>query len=669
MARFPAHVPLYEVIQKFLQRCLLSDQSLLWPERAVWTIDHLELFRRRFVEGFIQGRMTFREKLEAQLSGAPPEVWALAADCFTVYGLPSRTIRFRTKLSYVDWAARRAGFPLPAEDDPIWAALRHGFAPTGQKYNLKHAQIRLLILMALEVKAAADPAGLLASPEAFQRLLDTILEEIPLRIDRAYDMRNAILYLTFPDFYEPMLANRDKDAVLRHYGAGTGLNLPGDRDAALRQVRKALEMRMTAFEQEFHRPFDFYDDLREEWRPVSSGLEKAIAAQVRELRAGYHAGEAPALAAFAADVQKAAEDRWTPERAEGWPPGPEVGGREDDPDARRVLAALRMTRNVILSGPPGTGKTYLAARVARRIVDTPSPRDASEKNGPGYLWWVTLHPSYSYEDFVEGLRPVLVSGTVEHGEIETKRENGLPAATQNGEEPESGGVAYQVRPGVFRQVCERAAADPSHPYVLVLDEINRGPLAKILGELITLIDDDKRGLLHVRLPYSGKSFTVPPNLILLGTMNTTDRSVALLDAALRRRFAFVEIAPRPELLAGTPVETEEAVLHLDELLRCLNAAITQHLGRDHQIGHSYFLRVVQAAPEERLSALELVWNNQVLPLLGEYFYTRRERLADLLGPLLEETASLDPYGVSDPLEAARLTGEDLVVGLSRMCQG
>src|SRR5512142_793306 len=159
MPHMPPHDPLYQAFAAFRERCLLYDRSLLWPEREVWTIANLEQVRRRFVEGFIQGRMSFRDKLDAQLSGAPAEVWALFADAFYIYGLPSRTIRFSTKRGWVEWAARRAGLDLPEEGDPAWEALKLGFASTGQKYNLKHAQIRLLVLLALEIKAAGEPGS------------------------------------------------------------------------------------------------------------------------------------------------------------------------------------------------------------------------------------------------------------------------------------------------------------------------------------------------------------------------------------------------------------------------------------------------------------------------------------------------------------------------------
>lgn len=597
MARSATFEPVYQAFQIFLQRCLLEDRSLLWPEREVWTIANLEQARRRFVEGFIQGRMDFRAKLAAQLSGAPRDVWALIADCFVIYGLPSRSIRPATKQNWAAWAAEQAGLPIPGDDNPIWQALTVGFATTGQKYNLKHAQIRLLVLMALEVKASQDPRELLQSPQRLQTLLDDVLETIPLKLDQANDMRNAILYMAFPEAYEPVLSRQEKEAIVRHYGGGTLEATSVDVDAALRQVRQALTPRFRSLP----RPFDFYQDLREEWR-AHVDLERALTGQ-----------NPPAhrLEEHSADYQS------------------------EDVDLQRVQAALEMTRNVILTGPPGTGKTYLARRAAERLVmGQGAPVDS-------FVWWVTLHPSYSYEDFVEGLRPVLA---------------------ENQDSAPGGGV-YQIRPGVFREICARAAADPQHRYVLILDEMNRANLATILGEIITLIEDDKRGVFHARLPYSGLPFSVPPNLILLGTMNSADRSITQLDAALRRRFAFIELHPRPDLLRGAWVETDEAVLHLDELLRGLNAVIQEHLGAELQIGHSYFLRVAQASPANRLAVLDLVWNTQVLPLLEEYFFAQPEVLLEILAPFVDDAAAYSPESFQ------HLRGDDLVVALSRVCDG
>ena len=162
------------------------------------------------------------------------------------------------------------------------------------------------------------------------------------------------------------------------------------------------------------------------------------------------------------------------------------------------------------------------------------------------------------------------------------------------------------------------------PHILIIDEINRGDVSKIFGELITLIEEDKRignkYQMKITLPYSKEPFGVPNNLYIIGTMNTADRSIALLDTALRRRFDFEEIMPRPELLGGKVVEG----INLQTLLTRINERITNKYDRDHQIGHSYLMGV------NTKEQLERAYKNRILPLLNEYFYNESKTVAEIL---------------------------------------
>jgi len=369
--------------------------------------------------------------------------------------------------------------------------------------------------------------------------------------------------------------------------------------------------------------------------------------------------------------------------------------------------------NRIFYGPPGTGKTYHTVNAALAILDPDFDESKNrselmnrfeELKSEGRIEFVTFHQSFSYEEFVEGLK-----------------------ATTG----DSGQIVYEVQDGIFKILCERARAgnvylsidqalnqlkedcseepipmqtlrgrkivvsypgkttfrvDPvegktsenpvninsirkvmlgedskgiyhlsyiraiiryieenykisgivssneqeprQKPHILIIDEINRGNISRIFGELITLIETSKRAgaedALSVTLPYSGESFSVPKNLYIIGTMNTADRSIALLDTALRRRFRFVEMMPDLTLLDGVTVEGVE----IRKLLSTMNERIEALYDRDHQIGHAYFLPLKE---NSSLAELSDIFRHSVLPLLQEYFYEDWEKIDMVLG--------------------------------------
>ena len=219
-----------------------------------------------------------------------------------------------------------------------------------------------------------------------------------------------------------------------------------------------------------------------------------------------------------------------------------------------------------------------------------------------------FHPSYGYEDFLEGYRPITVDGN----------------------------VSFELRSGIFKKLCHEASSLPDRHFFLIIDEINRGDIPRIFGELLTTLEKDKRGR-PITLPVSQESFVVPKNVYLIGTMNTADRSITLLDSALRRRFGFVELMPQGEVLRDAIV----GGIPLRAWFESLNARIREHVGRDArnlQIGHSYLMQ--SGSPIKEPSSLRRAVRDDIIPLLEEYCYEDYETLARILGPRLVDTEKL-----------------------------
>ncbi len=283
--------------------------------------------------------------------------------------------------------------------------------------------------------------------------------------------------------------------------------------------------------------------------------------------------------------------------------------------------------NIILYGPPGTGKTYNTAIYAVSIceqLDLEIVKEMSYKNviekykklkAEDRVSFTTFHQSYGYEEFIEGIKPVLTS--------------------------DDDGIGYKIESGVFKKFCETASENienENKPYVFIIDEINRGNISKIFGELITLIEDTKRSGMDEEisaiLPYSGEPFSVPPNVYILGTMNTADRSIALMDTALRRRFQFVEMLPDTKVLIDTGAD-KVGDIDVVRMLDTINERITYLYDREHTIGHAFFTKLGKT-PD--LETLGLIFRESVIPLLQEYFYEDYKKIQLVLGDNAKDNA-------------------------------
>lgn len=526
MSRFNPHCPhapqVFAAADQFKKRCLLDQESLFLAGQSLWTTAHFQALIDNYVRQPDVGEGGFYDKLSAQLATCQPLDVALMAEVFWVVQLGPINLRAPTKAKTLEriWNMQPAA-PFPEDSPFLQAPVLSGLGSAGAGYNQY-----LWMEMAFAIDAFADFAAkpraereaLLDDAQRFAQWLDAIPS------GKGRQLYHTLCHVLFPDSFERIFSQGHKYQVARAHKIwtpGLGESRPA-LDKALLELRKRLEAQHPG-------QVDYYA------LPVGTLIKQH--------------GPAPADEAEAATNAK---------------------------------PTLRMADNLILFGPPGTGKTYeMQARMK-----------AAFDNGEDFAF-VAFHPSYSYEDFVGGLRPV---------------------AARDG-----AGVAVAFRKGPFLALCEKAHANPTQQFTLFIDEINRANVAKVFGELITLIEPSKRVIAGspandngawVTLPGSSERFGVPDNLDLVATMNTADRSIAMMDVALRRRFRFQECSPEPARIEPATV----GAIELPKLLQRLNDRLEYLLDRDHALGHALFMGITS------LAELQQVLAQRVIPLLQEYFF-------------------------------------------------
>ncbi len=479
MVRVPGCETVYEVANQWRERCIVDEKSLLWPEETTWTEAHLQ-HSIELLGHTGPSSADYWGFLGQILDGEHPAVSRLISDLTVIYHLAPVWVRPETKRQAVRQVLVAAGDPQPPLLNVVDSAFDEAVMTVATPYLSKDVGLEYFADVVLRAKRGDPPSN---DRDNLESHADASLSE---RKGGAIQARNILMHLCFPDDYEAISSRSAKIQIVSSLGQGLPVN--SSTDAALQIIRTRLE-------QELGRPgFSFYEeDIQQMWKESNAS---EVSSDSRITLDGTKVIEV--------ERQKAPYLRYLHKKT-----------YLDAIDLVEIESLLLDKKQIIFEGPPGSGKTFLADLFARYFTENPLEGEHDER-----IEVVQFHQSYGYEDFVQGIRPVT-----------------------DGE----GRLQYRVMPGIFLQHCERARANPDKRFVLIIDEINRGNLSRIFGELLMLLEyRDKK----VRLPYAAgdgvaeqSHLQIPPNLYLIGTMNSTDRSLAMIDYALRRRFFFYRLLP------------------------------------------------------------------------------------------------------------------------------
>ena len=624
----------YQAAERWVDCALLSDDSLFTPGKTIWSKRWLGELRERFLNHPDESDATFAEKLRQQLTGSPPEVYQLMAEALYYYFLIVHTRSSADEERIINEVLSWSGLPVRIPDQLI-GGLTPGLVTTGQNFHSSRPfQVGFLIEFVEQWKELERNQELLNDPWEFKDFLYRVQcrgslfrsdkpegrtlqrehglgkktkeahyskdgwyakpREYPVVLfdpngyaifpseaslseytkvqvhvginslveyvncghshlessntERARMQREAILHLVFPDSFEPIISVPIKEKIANAFS--DLVSVAGeDLDRRLQQIRQSLEPLYGV-------EFTYYQSpVKEIWQDQNALPPVLLTGSMETLGIQLHLP-----ASFLAEIGTLLEDK----------------------------------KQVIFQGPPGTGKTYVARKLASHLA-------GSEER----LTFVQFHPSYAYEDFIQGFRP----------------------------RGEGGQVGFALKAGPLLSAADRARNEPDAKHFLVIDEINRGNLGKVFGELYFLLEYREEA---ISLQYSDEEFSLPENLYVIGTMNTADRSIALVDLALRRRFSFVEFDTGTEPVKGLLRRWLNAngLSHMEwvaDIVDRANEKLADGRPEDRHaaVGPSHFMRKdKEGNPSLSPADAERIWKYDVLPYIEERLYGQHDRLGE-----------------------------------------
>lgn len=538
----------------------IVDGGSVFVDVDVFTDENIEVLFKRFVGApEVDGDSSFAGKLAIQFDGVADGPILLFAEAVLLQIGPLDQFYLDTKIRYVqevlDLASESYAIP-----NYVREALGHGTFGGGQRFSMKRYEHMVFVLELIRFVRALDrndQQALLRDPVKCAELV----RSAPGPYEPS--LRNSIIYQLHPDYYQPIVSEKAKTQIVEAFCA----ELLG------REPSESLDSDLHALDQEFlrrtgQRPNFYSEELRLEWDPSFDGY-------------------------YDSALDEEGEDEYT--TAEIVDEGSFFSASFLD----QIVEALRHEKNLILEGSPGTGKTWLARRIAAA---------ATGYNDNEHIRSVQFHPGTSYEDFVRGWRP---KGTGKLALVD----------------------------GPILEHAQRAFDDPDNNYVLVIEEINRGNPAQAFGELLTLIEESKRNpddALDLAYMHDDEEpYYLPENLFIIGTMNIADRSLALVDFALRRRFAFQRLEPmlndawRAEVVRHVGPKNDEKVIEIQRRMTDLNDQIADDrmLGPAFRIGHS-FVTPTSAVDDIDRWFTNIV-NRKLVPQLEEYWIESPSTVASI----------------------------------------